>query len=130
YVGGVVFSALEAHRITGGETFAAALRAFEPWEALVLVPAALVLLVGFSSYARAAWVLTARQRSFGQEALRSAPARYTGKIPTGGLREATGGGSERRPRTARGLGSRPVRFSCCSSHSRSSPPSRASAPVA
>jgi cbb3-type cytochrome oxidase subunit 1 len=81
YVGGVVFSALEAHRITGGESFAAAVTAFEPWEALVLIPAALALVVGFSSYARAAWALTARQRSAGREAVRSAPARYSGKIP-------------------------------------------------
>jgi hypothetical protein len=81
YVGGVAFSALEAHRITGGETFAAAVSAFEPWEALVLVAAALALVIGFWSYARAAWMLTAKQRSAGREAFRSAPARYTGKIP-------------------------------------------------
>jgi hypothetical protein len=81
YAGGVAFSALEARRVTGGETFAAAVSAFEPWEAFVLVAAALALVIGFSAYARAAWVLTAKQRSVGREAVRSAPARYTGKIP-------------------------------------------------
>ncbi|TML26273.1 MAG: cbb3-type cytochrome c oxidase subunit I [Actinobacteria bacterium] len=81
YVGGVAVSAAEAHRIIGGESFAAAVAAFEPWEALLLVPAALVLLLGFWSYARAAWMLTSAQRSASREAMRTAPARFSGKIP-------------------------------------------------
>jgi hypothetical protein len=81
YVGGVAFSAVQAHGITGGETFAAAVSDLEPWESLVLVPAALLLLIGFWSYARAAWALTSVQRSAGREAVRTAPTRYTGKIP-------------------------------------------------
>jgi hypothetical protein len=81
YAGGVGFSAVEAHRIARGESFAAAVTAFEPWEALVLIPAALALLVGFGAYARAAWAMTTAQRSAGRDAIRSAPGRYTGKIP-------------------------------------------------
>jgi hypothetical protein len=81
YVGGVTFSAVEAHRIAGGQTFAQAVGALEPWQALVLVPAALAVLTGFSQYARAAWRMTSRQRAVGREAIRAAPARYTGKIP-------------------------------------------------
>jgi hypothetical protein len=81
YVGGVAFSAAEAHRIVDGQTFAAAVVGLEPWEALVLVPAALGLLIGFWSYARTAWVLTSTQRSASRDAVRTAPARYSGKIP-------------------------------------------------
>ena len=81
YVGGVGFSAVEAHRITGGASFAAAVGALEPWEALVLVPAALVVLIGFAGYARAAWTMTSAQRAAGREALRTAPRRYAGTIP-------------------------------------------------
>ena len=81
YVGGVAFSAVEAHRVTSGATFAAAVTAVEPWEAVVLVPAALAVLVGFWGYARAAWAMTASQRAAGREAVRTAPARYSGKIP-------------------------------------------------
>jgi len=81
YAAGIAFSAAEAHRIAAGQSFAAAVTAFEPWEALVLIPAALALLVGFGAYARAAWTMTAEQRSAGREAIRSAPKLYTGKIP-------------------------------------------------
>ena len=81
YIGGVAFSAVEAHRVTAGATFAAAVTAVEPWEAVVLVPAALAVLVGFWGYARAAWAMTASQRAAGREAVRMAPARYSGKIP-------------------------------------------------
>ena len=52
YVGGIAFSAVEAHRVAAGETFAVAVAAVEPWEAVVLVPAALAVLVGFWAYAR------------------------------------------------------------------------------
>ena len=81
YAAGVAFSAAEAHRISAGATFASAVAAFEPWQALVLVPAAVALIVGFGAYARAAWAMTSAQRSTGREAIRTAPARYTGKIP-------------------------------------------------
>jgi cbb3-type cytochrome oxidase subunit 1/membrane protein implicated in regulation of membrane protease activity len=81
YVGGVAFSAVEAHRVTAGETFAAAVTAGEPWEAVVLVPAAVAILVGFWGYARASWAMTASQRAAGREAVRTVPARYSGKIP-------------------------------------------------
>jgi hypothetical protein len=81
YAGGVAFSAVEAHRISAGGTFASAVASFEPWEAVVLVPAALALLVGFGGYARAAWAMTCTQRAAGREAIRTAPVRYTGRIP-------------------------------------------------
>ncbi len=81
YVGGVAFSAVEAHRITNGDTFAAAVTAVEPWEAAVLMPAALAVLIGFWAYARAAWAMTAAQRAAGRAAIRTAPARYGGRIP-------------------------------------------------
>ena len=81
YAGGVAFSAVEAHRIAGGHTFVRAATAVEPWQSLVLVPAAFAVLIGFSAYARAAWRMTSPQRAAGREALRTAPARYTGKIP-------------------------------------------------
>src|SRR5436309_3152580 len=81
YVGGVAFSAVEAHRVTAGATFAAAVTAVEPWEAVVLVPAAVAILVGFWGYARASWAMTASQRAAGREAVRTAPGRYSGKIP-------------------------------------------------
>src|SRR5207302_2186682 len=44
YAAGVAFSALEAHRIAGGQTFEHALRTLEPWQAVVLVPAGLAVL--------------------------------------------------------------------------------------
>src|SRR5947209_3768479 len=78
YAGGVAFSAVEAHRIAHGATFARAITALEPWQALVLVPAALAALTGFSGYARAAWTMTARQRAAGREAVRTAPVRFAG----------------------------------------------------
>jgi hypothetical protein len=81
YAAGVVFAAIEAHRIAGGESFAHAVAALEPWQALAVVPAALALLCGFSAYARAALKLTVRQRAAGREALRTVPTRFTGKVP-------------------------------------------------
>jgi hypothetical protein len=81
YAAGVAFSAIEAHRIAQGQSFVRALRAFEPWEALVLVPAALAALGGYASYARAAWRMSALQRAENRRALAAAPGIYTGKIP-------------------------------------------------
>src|SRR6266487_2499476 len=81
YGGGVAFSAVEAHRIAHGQTVVRAVTAVEPWQAIVLVPAAFAVLIGFSAYARAAWRMTPPQRAAGREEIRTAPARYTGKIP-------------------------------------------------
>jgi hypothetical protein len=81
YIAGVAFSAAEAHGIAHGRTFAAALSTFEPWQALVLVPAAVAVLYGFVAYARASWAMSARQRAAGREAIAAAPALYTGTIP-------------------------------------------------
>src|SRR5204863_105795 len=61
YAAGVAFSLFEAHRIANGRTFVSAVRAVEPWQALVLIPAALAVLVGFGAFARAAWTMTSRQ---------------------------------------------------------------------
>jgi|GEM_PF-700301 len=81
YAGGLAFSAVEAHRVAAGWSFADAVRALEPWQALVLVPAALAVLVGFFSFALAVWRLSAPQRAAGRAALAAAPELYTGKIP-------------------------------------------------
>src|SRR3989440_5080535 len=75
YAAGVAFSAVEAHQVTGGRSFGDAVRGLEPWQALVLVPAALVVLYGFSEFARATWRLTERQREEGKRALVAAPGR-------------------------------------------------------
>ena len=81
YVSGVAFSAVEAHRVAQGTSFAAAVRSLEPWQALFAVPAASLVLAGFSSYARSAWAMSARQRGEARRAIASAPVIYTGKIP-------------------------------------------------
>jgi hypothetical protein len=81
YLGGVAFSAVQAHRVESGSSYASAVRSLEPWSALVAVPAALAVLVGFWAYARAAWTMTARQRDQGRRAIAAAPGLYTGKIP-------------------------------------------------
>ena len=81
YAAGVAFSAVEAHRIAAGHTFAAAVSALEPWESLVLVPAALIVLAGFTAFAAAIWPMTARQRTAGRVAFAAAPHVYSGKIP-------------------------------------------------
>jgi len=81
YAGGLAFSAVEAHAVAGGETFAAAVRALEPWASLLLVPAAVAVLAGFSGYALSAWTLTARQREAGRRSLASIPRVYSGRIP-------------------------------------------------
>ena len=81
YAGGIAFAAVEAHRVEHGRSFASAVAALEPWQALVLVPAALVVLVGFATFARATWRLTETQRAEGRRALAAAPGLYTGRIP-------------------------------------------------
>src|SRR5437660_4345259 len=81
YVSGVAFSAVEAHRVAAGASYASAVSGLEPWEALVAVPAALVVLAGFWSFSRAAVSMTARQRDEGRRAIAALPGRYTGRIP-------------------------------------------------
>jgi hypothetical protein len=81
YAGGLAFSAVEAHRVEGGTPFGAAVAALEPWQALVLVPAALLVLVGFASFAVAAWRMSERQRAAGRAALAATPRQYSGTIP-------------------------------------------------
>jgi hypothetical protein len=81
YAAGIGFAAVEAHGVTMGRTFASALSATEPWQAVVLVPAALAVLAGFGGYATAVWPMTARQRREGRRAIAAAPAVYTGRIP-------------------------------------------------
>jgi len=81
YAAGVAFSAVEAHRIEHGTSFSAAVSALEPWSALVLVPAALCVLVGFGAFASAMWRMTARQRAAGREAIAATPQVFSGKIP-------------------------------------------------
>jgi cbb3-type cytochrome oxidase subunit 1 len=65
YAGGIAFAAVAAHRVAGGGSFGAAVVALEPWQALVLVPAALAVAVGFGAYGRAAWRATAVYRAEG-----------------------------------------------------------------
>src|SRR5438034_142842 len=81
YVFGVSFSAVEAHRVAAGASYASAISGLEPWEALVAVPAALVVFAGFWSYSRLAVSMTARQRDEGRRAIAALPGRYTGTIP-------------------------------------------------
>ncbi|MDX6514289.1 MAG: hypothetical protein QOE36_3793 [Gaiellaceae bacterium] len=81
YAGGIAFAAVEAHRVSQGRGFREALAALEPWQALVLVPASLAVLVGFGSFAGAAWRMSAAHRAAGRAALAGTPAAYTGRIP-------------------------------------------------
>ncbi len=81
YGAGIAFAAFEAHRITGGGTFAGAVSAAEPWQGLLLVPAALAVCTGFVAYAAAVWPMTAKQRDEGLAAIANAPAAFTGKVP-------------------------------------------------
>jgi hypothetical protein len=81
YVAGIAFAIVELRQIDGGEEFDAAVRSVEPWSALVLVPAALVVLAGFASFARTAWRATAPERVAGRAALAAAPEVYAGRIP-------------------------------------------------
>src|SRR5947207_10009944 len=41
----------------------------------------MLVLAGFSSYARSAWAMSVRQRSEARRAIASAPVLYTGRIP-------------------------------------------------
>src|SRR5438034_315131 len=52
-----------------------------PWQALVLLPAALAVLVGFGAFGAAVWPMTSRQRAAGRTTIAAAPRLYTGKIP-------------------------------------------------
>jgi hypothetical protein len=81
YGGGIAFAAVEAHRVANGGTFGAAVAALEPWQALVLVPAALAVMFGFGSYARAMWEGTETYRAESRGRLRRAPSAYAGRIP-------------------------------------------------
>jgi hypothetical protein len=81
YAGGLGFSLLEAHRVSQGSSFASAVAGFEPWSAIVLVPAALVVGVGFAAFAHATWTMTTTFRAAGREALAALPAAFTGRIP-------------------------------------------------
>src|SRR5439155_10992755 len=81
YAAGIAFSAVEAARVTGGDDFGAAVRELEPRPALVLVPAAAVVLAGFTAFARTAWRVTAPERELGRRALAAMPRSYTGRIP-------------------------------------------------
>jgi hypothetical protein len=78
---GIAFAAVEAHRVSSGETFAAAVSSLEPWSALALVPAALAVLVGFWAYAAATWEMSGRQFEVARRALAAMPSLYTGRIP-------------------------------------------------
>jgi hypothetical protein len=81
YVGGIALSAVEAHDVSGGASFHAAVARLEPWAALILVPPALAVLAGFSAYATAAWQLTLPQRRASRRTLAAAPAEFSGRIP-------------------------------------------------
>jgi hypothetical protein len=81
YAAGLTFAVLEAHRVSGGSTFAASVVRFEPWSAIVLVPAALVAGAGFTAFAHAAWTMTSTFRAAGRQALAAMPGAFTGRIP-------------------------------------------------
>ena len=81
YAGGIAVSAVAAGRVERGIGYGRAVAALEPWQALVLVPAAVFLLAGYGGWALAAWRLSAAQRQAGRLAIAEAPARFTGKIP-------------------------------------------------
>jgi len=81
YAGGITFAAVEAHRVANGGTFGAAVASLEPWQALVLVPAAFAVAFGFGSYARAMWRGTAVYRAESRSRMRRTPSAYAGRIP-------------------------------------------------
>ena len=81
YAGGIAFAAVEAHRVANGGTFGGAVASLEPWQALVLVPAASAVAFGFGSYARALWRGTGVYRAESRNRLRRAPSAYAGRIP-------------------------------------------------
>jgi hypothetical protein len=78
---GIAFAAVEAHKVSSGQTFAAAVSSLEPWSALALVSASVAVLVGFWAYAVAAWEMTGRQFELARRALAAMPTLYTGRIP-------------------------------------------------
>ena len=80
YVGGIAFAAVEANRVSNGGTFGAAVAALEPWQALVLVPAALAVAIGFGSYGRACGERP-RATARGRRRHLRAPSAYAGRIP-------------------------------------------------
>ncbi len=81
YAAGIGFAILEAHQVASGSSFGAAVSGLEPWPALVLVPAALAVLVGFGAFASAAWRMTGGYREAGRLLVKTAPTVYTGSIP-------------------------------------------------
>ena len=81
YAVGIETSVVEAHDVAGGASFHDAVARLEPWIALPIVPAALLVLAGFGSYAVSAWRMTARQRRAGAKAIIEAPEAFTGRIP-------------------------------------------------
>jgi hypothetical protein len=81
YASGIAFGAVEAHRVSDGESFSAAVASLEPWSALVSVPAALAVLAGFWAYAAAALDMNGRQFQLARRALAAIPSLYTGRIP-------------------------------------------------
>jgi hypothetical protein len=81
YASGLGFGAVEAHRVAGGKSFASAVSSLEPWSALVLVPAALAVMVGFGAFQAVVWRMTVWQRALGRQTLAAAPAEFTGRIP-------------------------------------------------
>jgi hypothetical protein len=78
---GIETSIAEAHDVSRGATFHDAVARLEPWAALLLVPAALAVLAGFSCFAVSTWRMTARQRRAGAQTIVSAPEAFTGRIP-------------------------------------------------
>jgi hypothetical protein len=81
YAAGITFSVVEIRRMDNDSGFGAAVRSLEPWSALVLVPAALVVLAGFAAFARAMWQATARERAAGRATIAAAPDVFAGRIP-------------------------------------------------
>jgi hypothetical protein len=81
YAGGIAFAGIEAHRVANGQPFGAAVASLEPWQALVLAPAALAVAFGFGWYARAMWRGTASYRAESRSRMRRAPSAYAGRIP-------------------------------------------------
>ena len=81
YAGGIGFSTVAASDIAGGASFGSAVASVEPWQSIVLVPAALCVLVGFGAYAHATWGMTAGYRAAALGRMRAAPTAWTGRIP-------------------------------------------------
>src|SRR6266516_1165474 len=88
YLAGIAFAGIEAHKVAHGRSFAAAVQALEPWQALVAIPAAVTVLVGFAAFARITWRMTERQRAANRAALVAAPGLFAGTIPKRGRRRS------------------------------------------